>query len=257
MCAMAIAGGIGGITGFTIGYIDALLGGQRGWQAIETAAYAGRAGAIIGAISGPIWYTAMAATGLVQATAIILAIHEWALGFALGGVSIGLSIADGKYAQAIWRVATTITVSGFGLYGLSRIPTITPIRFAAGEAHEGLAFQSEDTVAIVARTFVEESVPVYRLAKMGTSDGPEGQFWSLNNPLTTPDYANKMGIPPQNVNSADYIIVGHLKQGSNFVTRTATGIGNNLGGGIEVVVPRNSVQIDGFFSYPQGVPYSP
>jgi hypothetical protein len=217
-------------------------------------AYAGRAGAILGAISGPIWYMAMFGTGTVQTLAIITAIHEWAIGFALGGVSTAISLAEGKFYQATWRLATTIATSAFGLHGLAGIKHISPVRYAKGLPHEGLAFQSDDTVAIAARTFVEEGVPIYRLGKIDVSDAAEGQFWSLNNPLTTPNYANNMGIPPQNATSANFVIIGHLRSGTDFVTRPAPGIGQNQGGTVEVVVPRDSVQIDGFLTYPTGVP---
>lgn len=46
--------------------------------------------------------------------------------------------------------------------------------------------------------------------------------------------------------SLDYIITGHLKEGANFITRIAPGIGNNIGGGIEIVTNPNSVILDSF-----------
>jgi hypothetical protein len=54
-----------------------------------------------------------------------------------------------------------------------------------------------------------------------------------------------MGLP---ANSGDmtFIMGGRIVPGSNFITREAPGIGRNTGGGIEVVVPPNSVQIDWF-----------
>lgn len=45
----------------------------------------------------------------------------------------------------------------------------------------------------------------------------------------------------------DYIIKGKLKSGSSFVTRPAPGLGNNSGGGIEIVTPPGSVEVDYFY----------
>ena len=54
-----------------------------------------------------------------------------------------------------------------------------------------------------------------------------------------------MGLPA-NTGDMTFIMGGRLIPGSSFITREAPGIGGNTGGGIEVVVPPNSVQIDWF-----------
>lgn len=80
---------------------------------------------------------------------------------------------------------------------------------------------------------------------MGKSDAGEGQFWSLENPLSE-DYADKMGIPPENYKFPDFVESGTLIPGTNFITRTAPGVGGNKGGGIEVVVSPNGVKLNSF-----------
>lgn len=41
-------------------------------------------------------------------------------------------------------------------------------------------------------------------------------------------------------------MTARLKSGADFVTRPAPGVGDNLGGGIEVVVPPDAVNIQSF-----------
>ena len=98
----------------------------------------------------------------------------------------------------------------------------------------GKVFQSSSTIALEARSQVEQGAWLYRGGKLGRSAGPEGQFWSLENPLN-PGYAEKYGIPVKNT-AFDFVEVAVLKPGAIFITREAPGTGNNSGGGIEVVV---------------------
>jgi hypothetical protein len=48
------------------------------------------------------------------------------------------------------------------------------------------------------------------------------------------------------------ITVGHLKPSTPFVIRHAPGVGSNLGGNVEVIVPPYGVQIDHFSISPNG-----
>jgi filamentous hemagglutinin len=80
---------------------------------------------------------------------------------------------------------------------------------------------------------------------MGKSEAGEAQFWSLENPLT-PGYTERNGIPPGNVARKDFIETATLKPGAPFVTRPAPPCGTNSGGGIEIVVPANSVDVKTF-----------
>jgi hypothetical protein len=82
---------------------------------------------------------------------------------------------------------------------------------------------------------------------LGQSAGPEAQFWSLESPLS-PGYAERYGIPAENMNF-DFIESGTLNPGTNFITRSAPGIGANGGGAIEVVTPSGGVTLN-LFSMP-------
>lgn len=45
---------------------------------------------------------------------------------------------------------------------------------------------------------------------------------------------------------SNFLMTARLKPGAEFITRPAPGVGGNLGGGIEVVVPPDSVNIQNF-----------
>ncbi len=82
------------------------------------------------------------------------------------------------------------------------------------------------------------------------SEAAQGQFWSPENPLTTPGYAAKYGIPQENIAKADFFEVATLKPGQPFVVRPApppAGNAANPGGG-EVVTPENGVRVQQFTS---------
>lgn len=98
----------------------------------------------------------------------------------------------------------------------------------------GKALQSGTEAAINARNAVDQGARLYRGGKLGYSAGPEGQFWSLENPLN-PGYAEKYGLPIKNTRF-DFVEVAVLKPGSRFITREAPGMSVNGGGGIEIVV---------------------
>lgn len=76
----------------------------------------------------------------------------------------------------------------------------------------------------------------------GRSETTGAQFWALEHP-SSPGYAGRYGIPQENIDRSDFIMTAKLKPGSDFITRPAPGIGDNLGGGIEVVAPPDAVDI--------------
>jgi hypothetical protein len=107
----------------------------------------------------------------------------------------------------------------------------------------GKALQEYSSEALVGRVKVEQGSVFYRGGTKGRSNtGSEAQFWSLEHP-NTPGYGDKYGIPPDNMAKFDFVETATLKNGSNFITRKAPPVGTSTGGGIEVVVPPNSVTI--------------
>lgn len=106
--------------------------------------------------------------------------------------------------------------------------------------------------ALAARVDVESGATLWRIGTMGRSAAGEAQFWALEHPLTS-GFAARHGIPARNILNADFIEAAILKPGTPFVTRGAPGVGTNLGGAIEVVVPEGGVALRGFSYYgPKG-----
>ncbi|WP_339327354.1 RHS repeat-associated core domain-containing protein, partial [Erwinia amylovora] len=113
------------------------------------------------------------------------------------------------------------------------------------ETPYGPATQSTAPEALAARAQVESGATLYRVGTTGRSETVGAQFWALEHPHS-PGYANRYGIPQENVDRSNFLMTARLKPGSDFVTKPAPGVGNNLGGGIEVVVPPDAVKIQNF-----------
>jgi hypothetical protein len=118
-------------------------------------------------------------------------------------------------------------------------------KIASVKTDWGDAEQSYTPKALASRKQVNNGATLYRTGTMGISDASEAQFWALEHP-NTPGYAQRYGIPPENVARADFIETATLKPGTSFVTRQAPPMGTNPGGGIEVVVPRGGVNMTSF-----------
>lgn len=92
---------------------------------------------------------------------------------------------------------------------------------------------------------VEGGARIWRVGTTGRSNAADAQFWSLEHP-STPGFADRYGIPPENVLQTDFVESAVVPSGTPFVTRPAPRVGPNTGGGIEVVVPEGSVTMCGF-----------
>ncbi|SKA66676.1 RHS repeat-associated core domain-containing protein [Pantoea ananatis] len=123
--------------------------------------------------------------------------------------------------------------------GLSRCSTHKDV-----ETPYGPATQSTAPEALAARSQVENGATLYRVGTTGRSETVGAQFWALEHPHS-PGYANRYGIPQENVDRSNFLMTARLKPGAEFVTRPAPGVGENLGG-IEVVVPPDAVDIQNF-----------
>lgn len=81
-----------------------------------------------------------------------------------------------------------------------------------------------------------------RLVGLASND-VKGTCWATDNPLTTPDYAKKYGLPSGNSGSPDWVISGQL-QGPYSTNPAPASPDNpsNTGGGTEVR-PTNPDQV--------------
>ena len=114
----------------------------------------------------------------------------------------------------------------------------------------GEAYQSLTKESIIVKLKVEKGAKIYRLGTRGTSQtGKNAQFWSFENP-NTPGYGKRYGIPQENIENSNFIETATTKPNSVFITRPAppSPDGLNPGGGIEIVLPKDSVIIEGHLS---------
>ena len=112
----------------------------------------------------------------------------------------------------------------------------------------GAAVQSMSEAAIAARAEVQGGATLWRMGTTGVSEAGEAQFWALEHPFS-PGFAGRYGIPAANVANANFLESAVLGADVPFVTRIAPGIGGNVGGGIEVVLPSGGATLQGFISF--------
>jgi RHS repeat-associated protein len=112
----------------------------------------------------------------------------------------------------------------------------------------GPAIQSPTVEAQAALRQAQSGAPVYRAGRLGTQHGAEGQFWSFQNPASTPGYTGQMGMPGGGAGEP-FIIGGCVNPVSPVITRPAPGIGANAGGAMEAVTPSGGVTL-GWFHMP-------
>lgn len=112
----------------------------------------------------------------------------------------------------------------------------------------GPANQETTETALNALNQIKNGAPLYKYGTLGKSNGIESQFWSLENPLSNPNYINSFGIPAENLAGQNtFILVGQALPDANFITRAAPGVGSSLGGAIEAVFESFGVRLTGFF----------
>jgi len=123
------------------------------------------------------------------------------------------------------------------------------VTFTDVDTPYGPASQENTPEALALRDAVKGGAPIYRMGTMGKSETAEGQFWSPNNPLDTPDYAEQNGIPADNMSGPDFVESGTVPSGSNIVTRGAPAFGSNPGGALEVVTSPGGVTMTWFHQF--------
>jgi len=105
----------------------------------------------------------------------------------------------------------------------------------------GIARQANSPVARVALDEAQSGTTLYRQGSFGVQNTTDAQFWSFQNPASTKGFANQMGMPGDTA-KPDWIMGGQIFPGSPIITRPAPGIGANVGGSMEAVVPEGGVR---------------
>lgn len=154
------------------------------------------------------------------------------------GIILARVIKSARGADEAVEAAKIVKNASDAIESARKVPSVD-IPWGSGKAVQEISKE-----AIEARAKVEGGQVFYRAGTKGKSNtGPDAQFWSLEHP-TKVGYGDKYGIPPENMKQFDFIETASLKEGSNFITRAAPPVGTSKGGGIEIVVPPNSVKIE-------------
>jgi RHS repeat-associated protein len=138
------------------------------------------------------------------------------------------------WQEETWR-STTVTLGTAWLGARVSAPKSirTPYKMEA---------QSMSASARTALGETKAGATLYRTGQLGKSMAAESQYWSLQNPLT-PGYAGQMGMPTV---AQDFIMGGSLNSGASVLTNAASGLGVNVGGGVQVVTSPMGVGIQWF-----------
>jgi hypothetical protein len=109
---------------------------------------------------------------------------------------------------------------------------------AAIETPYALEAQSASAEARAALSQAQNGATLYRTGTLGSNMAGESQYWSLENPLTSPEYASQMGVPGGTPN---FVLQGTLNPGASVITNEAAALGSNAGGGIPIVTSPGGV----------------
>jgi RHS repeat-associated protein len=99
--------------------------------------------------------------------------------------------------------------------------------------------QSSSAQAQAALAQAQNGATLYRMGQTGVSMTGESQYWSLQNPLLNPNYANSMGMPGV---TSDFIMTGTVRTGASVIANEAPGLGANTGNGIQIVTEPGGVE---------------
>jgi RHS repeat-associated protein len=109
---------------------------------------------------------------------------------------------------------------------------------AAIQTPYALEAQSASAEAQAALGEVQNGATLYRTGTLGSNMTGESQYWSLENPLTSPGYASQMGVPGGTPN---FVLSGTLNPEASVITNEAAALGSNAGGGIQIVTSPGGV----------------
>ncbi|WP_420386234.1 RHS repeat domain-containing protein [Roseivirga sp.] len=144
--------------------------------------------------------------------------------------SLSKSIQGGTdYLSAYTDAMTTVMgglEGGVQSSAVKAAPKLPSVATPYGDAVQSLAPN-----AMAARSSVSSGQRLYRIGTTGRSQAGEAQFWALENPLSDPQRFSKIyGIPVENIQNANFIEIGRLQPGTNFITRPAPAAPGSVAG---------------------------
>ena len=130
--------------------------------------------------------------------------------------------------------------------GMSALPSANvPLGSSSVGTPQGIAVQSGTPASQTGLQQVQNGTTVYRQGQLGYQNTGNAQYWSLQNPASTPGYANQMGMPAA-ASGETWIMGGQVNPAASVITRPAPAIPPNVGGAIEAVTQPGGVSINWF-----------
>ncbi len=175
--------------------------------------------------------TALFATTSIAAPASQAETRVWAFFFA-SGECVG---ADGL------EVRGTHQGNEVAGYDFASDDTVAARGTAQGvKTPYGTALQEATPAAQTAMAEARAGGTVYRQGSFGVQETTGAQFWSPANPASTPNYASGVGMSG-GAATPNWVMGGTVRPGAAAVSRSAPGLGTNVGGKIEIVVQPGGV----------------
>jgi RHS repeat-associated protein len=165
-------------------------------------------------------------------------------GNVIGGVTERIIASGGKSAGTLGDVAMDAagSLAGDGVAkgaGAAVGKVTARVRGAGGtraiSTPHGPAVQETSPAALSHLAAAREGRTMYRVGRFNRQETTEAQFWAFQNPATSRNYADDMGLPGDASTPNDWIMGGVLKADAAVVTRKAPGLGANRGGTMEAV----------------------
>ena len=166
------------------------------------------------------------------------------------GLAIALGVGSVAIPESVTDLELSVALGGFSkAYAYQIAAGLNKVDNAASGLWNRLFGGSNKS-----NTSLSDSLPVYRQGTFADEavgwEGNyiKGQQWAAENPLTTPNYAQKYGLPAENSATPDWIVGG--KVDGPYTTRPTPASHNSLlntGGGNEILPQNpNNVKLDWF-----------
>lgn len=184
-------------------------------------------------LSGVFFVAGLSTGGLVSS----------AKGITRAAVTIGKKVFVGRRYKRVFKSFDSLSLKDFkevtAAIGDMAIGNIKPI-----QTPYGIVKQTKSIEALKLRREVLEGKKLYRIGTRNRSQsGKTAQFWATEQPFTN-EYADKFGIPPENVRESNFVEKGRIDPDTNFIVRKAPGYEDHAGGGLEIVVEAGGVIVE-------------
>lgn len=160
------------------------------------------------------------------------------------GKAVGNAVNKGvgklPFGQYIQRAGQT---AGNGLRQLYRNASND-----VASMRRSLSVNKADPIELGKIKITAKEAELYRRGTFAGNSNVKGEQWAPENPLSTPDYSQKYGLPLENSGNPDWVVKGHIvgEYGQGPAPRSYNNP-TNMGGATEIRINNpDDVQLDWF-----------